>query len=60
MPRRIRSTCAPKGTGPKSKSGVRAIPLIPYMRAILDERKAVQRAKLAAIGVEQTGDTPIC
>lgn len=46
------STGAPKGTGPKSKSGVRAIPLIPYMRGILEKRKPVQRAKLAATGVE--------
>ena len=43
----------------KTRSGVRAVPLVPLLSDLLEEWRAAQRVILAAKGVEQDGSTPV-
>lgn len=44
---------------PKTASGVRNVPLIARLKTSLEMWKEIQRDQLAAIGIEQTEETPI-
>lgn len=44
---------------PKTESGHRRIPMLPPLEATLSRWREVQRYRLAVLGIEQTGETPV-
>lgn len=44
---------------PKTESGRRSIPMLPPLEATLARWREVQRYRLAVLGIEQTGETPV-
>lgn len=48
-----------RAKAPKTESGVRVVPMLPPLEATLGRWRAEQRYQLSAMGIEQTGETPV-